>query len=163
MASIQKVDSNTSVKNKQDNVCITWHGGTLVETLLKWKCKKCYIFWVRVCSLWCLIKQSSCAILSSLAYSAVQYFYTLSHKRHDFRKKDVINIKSLFQFSLQLLSETLLILTRTERGIVINVHKSSCKLRVILVRFYCRLTVGDRFRRKMQMPNLIKISCWRQI
>ena len=31
--------------------------------------------------------QCACAILSYVACSAVQYFSTLSHKRHDLRKK----------------------------------------------------------------------------
>ena len=31
--------------------------------------------------------QSACAILSSAAYLTLQYFSTLSHKRHDFREK----------------------------------------------------------------------------
>jgi len=36
-------------------------------------------------------------ILSSVACSAVQTFYTLSHKRHDCRKK-VIEFKTYFDF-----------------------------------------------------------------
>jgi len=39
--------------------------------------------------------QSVCAVLSSVAYPALQYFSTLSHKRHDFRKKE-LNIKCVF-------------------------------------------------------------------
>jgi len=32
--------------------------------------------------------QCACAILSSVACPALQYFYTLHHKLHDFRKKE---------------------------------------------------------------------------
>ena len=35
-------------------------------------------------------------------------FSTLSHKRHDFRKQ-LLNMKCVFRFSLQILSETFLI------------------------------------------------------
>jgi len=64
-------------------------------------------------------------ILSSLACLTVPYFSTLSHKRHDFRKI-FLNIKCLFWFSLQLLSELFLILKRIRRDIIINAHRSSC-------------------------------------
>ena len=45
------------------------------------------------------------------------YFFTLSHKWHDFRIK-LLNIKCAFWFSLQLSSETFLILRITERDTI---------------------------------------------
>jgi hypothetical protein len=53
-------------------------------------------------------------------------FSALSHKHHDFRKK------KLTFFTV--LSETFLILRRIQRDIIINIHRSSCKVLVILVR-----------------------------
>jgi hypothetical protein len=47
----------------------------------------------------------------------------------------LLNIICVFWFPLQLLSETFLILRRIQRDIIINVHRSSCKVPVILVRF----------------------------
>jgi hypothetical protein len=73
-------------------------------------------------------------ILSSVAYLALPYFFTLSHKRHDFREK-ILNIKCVFWCSLQRLSETFIILRRIQRDIIINVHRSSRKVPVILVRY----------------------------
>jgi len=37
--------------------------------------------------------QCACALLSPVACPALLYFSTLSHKRHDFRKKKVIEYK----------------------------------------------------------------------
>jgi len=63
--------------------------------------------------------QCVCAILSSVACPALQYFSTLSHKRCDFRKKKkVTEYKTCVWFSLQLLSETFLILRRNERDMI---------------------------------------------
>ena len=47
----------------------------------------------------------------------------------------VLNMKCVCSFSLQLSSETFLILRRIHRDIITNVHRSSCKVPVILVRF----------------------------
>ena len=48
----------------------------------------------------------------------------------------ILNIKWVFWFSLQLLSETFLILRRTERDMIRNVYwRPSCKVLFILVRF----------------------------
>jgi hypothetical protein len=75
-----------------------------------------------------------------LLYAALHYhmwlvclyhFFFSSHKRHDFRNKKVLNIKCLFWFSVQLLSETFLILRRIKRNIIINVPRSSCKVPVV--------------------------------
>jgi hypothetical protein len=59
--------------------------------------------------------------LSSVSCSTLQYFSTLSHKRHGFRKK-LLNTKCVFWFSLQLLSETFLILRKTDR----DMNQSVC-------------------------------------
>ena len=78
--------------------------------------------------------QSACAILSTVACPALHYFSTLSDKRHDFRKKKVTE-HEMCVFSLQFLSETFLILRRTERDMIKNVYCSSRKVPFILVRF----------------------------
>ena len=72
-------------------------------------------------------------ILSSVACLAVPYFSTLSHKRHDFLKK-VIEHKMCSDFFLELFSETFLIVGRIEIDFIVYVHRSSCKVSVILAR-----------------------------
>ena len=66
-----------------------------------------------VCSL-VSSRQCACAILSNVACPAVQYYPTLSHKRHDFwREKKLLNVNC----SIELLGETFLILS-TERDMI---------------------------------------------
>jgi hypothetical protein len=80
--------------------------------------------------------QCACDILSSVACPALQYISTLSHKRYDFRKKKkFIEQKISVLIPLHILSETFLIIIRTERDTTINVYRSSCKVPVIVERF----------------------------
>jgi hypothetical protein len=75
-----------------------------------------------------------CVILSFVVSLVLPYFSTLSHKRQDFRKKNIEH-KHVFRFSLHRLSETFIILRRIHRDIIINVHRYSCKVPVNFVRF----------------------------
>jgi hypothetical protein len=71
--------------------------------------------------------------------------------------KKVIYIKYLLWFSLQLLSRSFLIPMRNERDITRNVHRSSCKGPVVLVRFEPNLNFLHRFSKNLQISNFIKI------
>jgi hypothetical protein len=65
----------------------------------------------------------------------LQYISTLSHKRQDFRKKMLLNVKCVLRLSLQIVSETFLILRRNERDIRKNIYWYSRKVPVTLVKF----------------------------
>jgi len=74
-------------------------------------------------------------VFSSVAYSAPQYFPALSHKRHDFLHKKIIEETRSVLILSTTLSEIFLILRKIQRGIVINVRSSSYKVPAILVIF----------------------------
>ena len=77
--------------------------------------------------------QCTLCILSYVACPAVQYFSTLSHKRHDLKKNKVIENK--MYVSLQLVPETFLILRINERDVVMNVYWASSKVPLFLSDF----------------------------
>jgi len=85
-------------------------------------------------------------ILSSVACRVPQYFSTLPHKRPNFRRRTLVNTKSVFWFSLQLFFFGIfLTLGITQRDIILNVQKYWCKVRVILVRVLWNFNFLDRF------------------
>jgi hypothetical protein len=92
-----------------------------VQPLLKWKSNKYY----RLCFLPQYPACNACPYL--------QYFSTLSHNRHDFREKIIERTVCVSIVSTDL-SETFLILG-TDRDMIKNVFRSSCKVPFILVRF----------------------------
>ena len=80
--------------------------------------------------------QCACAVLSSVDCSAIKYFSTFTHTRHDFRGggEKSLNIKRLFRFSLQILPEKFFFLKRTARDVIKILRWCSRKSR-FLVRF----------------------------
>jgi hypothetical protein len=91
---------------------------------------------VRVCSL--SFQHTLCTRRNvSVACLTVFRFYSSSHKRARFSKKrkKLLNIKCVFRLSLQLLSETFLILGRTERDVIKMQIGLQAKLRLLLSDF----------------------------
>jgi len=101
--------------------------------------------------------QRAFAILSSVACPTLQHFSTFSHKRYDFRKKKFTENKMSVLFSLQLLSEIFLILTRVGRDIIKNEYWYSCIVPVSLVRCHWNLYFFDRFSKNAQISNFVNI------
>jgi hypothetical protein len=61
--------------------------------------------------------QCACATFSSVAYPTLKHISKVSHTQHDFPGGggESLNLKCMFGCPLQRLSETFLILRRTER------------------------------------------------
>jgi hypothetical protein len=146
----QRVNSNI------DSLPVTWHSGTLVQPLLKRKRNMCYIPWVCVCSL----RYPACNARAPYFHLWTVRFYNIFpnylSKRHDFRKKNIGTKKCVFSFSLQHLSETFLILGRTERDMNKNIYWASCKVPFILFRFWWNLHFLDRSSKNTQISNFMK-------
>jgi hypothetical protein len=101
--------------------------------------------------------QSTCAVFYCIPWNVTLHynFSTLSHKGHDFRKKNAIaHIKCVFWFSVQYLSETFLVLRKIQQHTTAN---SSCKVPVILVIFKRSLNFHDRCSEHTQISNFMKI------
>jgi len=68
-----------------------------------------------------------------------------------------LNLKCMFWFSLQILSEAVLILKRTERDIIKkNPYRSSCKVPAVLVKLQWNLNFLSRFLENVQISNFFK-------
>jgi len=99
--------------------------------------------------------QCACAILSSVACAALQYFSTVSHKLQIFVEKKATLHKSCVIIFPTTLSAKFLILGRTEQDMIINVYWSSYIVPVI-VRFYWNLKFLGAFSENIQITNCMK-------
>jgi len=54
----------------------------------------------------------------------------------------------VLRFSLHLLSDTILILRRNQRGIIVNIHWALCTVHAILVTFWCNFNFRNIFSKK---------------
>ena len=130
-------ESKVCIKwNKTGNVSLTLHWSTFTSLLFQWKGRKDYQFWLSVCIIALITRNSKhvrCIILSPLFSLVLPYFFKLSHKGHNFWRKQVIeHRRSGLIFSTNLFA-TFLILRKTQREIIINVYTSSCKIRIAIV------------------------------
>jgi hypothetical protein len=78
--------------------------------------------------------QCACAMLSSVACPALQYFLHYFTDSTIFEIK-LLNIKYLFRFSPRLLPDTFLILRGNEPDFTIYVHRSAYKVPLTVFRF----------------------------
>ena len=72
-------------------------------------------------------------------------------------KKKLLNVKCVFRFSLQHLSETFFFLGWTERDTFKNVYWSSCKISLILILFQRNFNFLHRFFKYNHMSNFMII------
>ena len=97
-----------------------------------------YLFWVRVFSRTypaCNTHTPYCVHIVICGLSASTIFFHIIWKMALLSGKKLLHMTCVFWFSLLLFSETFLILRIIKRGTIINVHRSSCKVSVILVIF----------------------------
>jgi hypothetical protein len=101
--------------------------------------------------------QRACVILSSVACPALQHFPTLSHKRHEFRKKKVFEHKTcVSSFSTNFIWN-IFHSKKNLTGYDTSVYWSSRKVPFSLVRFQWSFNLLDRFSKNIQTPNFMKI------
>jgi hypothetical protein len=100
--------------------------------------------------------QHACAILSSVACIAPHYLingkiFVKSHWTQ----------KCVFWLSLQHLTETFLILRRTELNWIQNVYRYSCKVPFIVIRFKWKSNFLADFRKIPQYQMSLKFAQWK--
>ena len=100
--------------------------------------------------------QYAFTICSQVACTTLQYFSTLSHKWHDFRKRVTENKTCVLIFSTNL-SEFVFHYKKKRARYDHKRNLSSRKIPVIFVLFGRDLNLLDRFSKNIGMSNLMKI------
>jgi hypothetical protein len=105
-----------------------------MHPFLQWKNNKHYIFWDCVCRLMyraCNAHASYCHLWPARLYS----IFSRCLIKDMISKKKLLNMNCVFWFSLQILSETFLVLSITEPYLILNICWSSRKVPLFLFNF----------------------------
>jgi hypothetical protein len=86
-----------------------------------------------------------------MAYPAVQYYPTLTHKRNDLRRKTVNERKMCFDILHNFL------ILRLQRDTILTVRMPSHTAPAIIVRFYCNFYLLNRVLKDIEISNFMKI------
>jgi hypothetical protein len=112
-----------------------------------------------VCSLRyasCNARAPYCIVICGLSV-CLYHIFTLYLITSRVFGRNLLDTKCVFWFSLQLSSETFLILRRIQRGIVMNVCGSSCKVPFMLFSFSWNMNLLDRRSKNSETSNFMKI------
>ena len=118
------------IRTVRRNVTMRCSGFTIVAL----KSNYYYIFRASACSLRFPERIANTSVLSSLSYFGFRTLIPITLQTARF-SGDIIEHKMFVILPPQILSETLIILTRIRRDFLINEHASSCKLPIIIVEF----------------------------
>jgi len=103
-----------------------------MQPLLQWKSNKYYMLWVSVCRLSspaCNARAPYCNLRPASLYNIFPHYLI----NGTILVQKLLNTKCVFWFSLQLLSETFLILRRIDRDMIKNVYWSSSEVQYRLL------------------------------
>ena len=132
-----------------------------MQPLLLWKNNKYCILWVCVCSLW----YPACNAMRHIVIcglSSSTTFFNIISKMAWFSKKKLLNIKLLFWFSLELLSETFFILRRNGRDMIITLCWSSYKVPLFMSHINETWIFSTDFRKVLNYKISWKYVQWEQ-
>ena len=108
------------------------------------------------------IRYTDRAIPAHVTCLDLPYFSTLSHKQHDFRNNITKQKICMFICSTNL-SDIFRILRRIQLDVIINVHRLSDKVPVILVRVQIDLNVFVYFRKIPRYQIAFIASSWSRV
>jgi hypothetical protein len=115
------------------------------------------MFWVFVCSVSYTVCKGHAPCVSHLWPIVLYRFFLHYFINITIYVDELLNIKYVFSFSLQIISEIFIILRRIPKGTTIYTCSSSCKVPIIPVRFYGNFSSVCRFSKNTQITNFLKI------